>query len=50
MAPNSADIVIAGDVLHATRDVPATLARLRGLLAPGGHLVLLEMTQGTTRS
>ncbi|WP_405432807.1 amino acid adenylation domain-containing protein [Micromonospora sp. NBC_00617] len=45
MAPNSADIVIAGDVLHATRDVPATLARLRGLLAPGGHLVLLEMTR-----
>jgi pyochelin synthetase len=44
-APNSADIVIAGDVLHATRDVTATLARLRGLLAPGGHLVLLEMTR-----
>ncbi|MEV0005296.1 amino acid adenylation domain-containing protein [Micromonospora sp. NPDC050980] len=45
IAGNSADLVIAGDVLHATRDVPATLARLRGLLAPGGHLVLLEMTR-----
>ncbi|MEV4202904.1 amino acid adenylation domain-containing protein [Micromonospora globbae] len=45
IAPNSADIVVAGDVLHATRDVPATLRRLRGLLAPGGHLVLLEMTR-----
>ncbi|HEV2372806.1 MAG TPA: amino acid adenylation domain-containing protein [Streptosporangiaceae bacterium] len=45
LAPNSADIVVAGDVLHATADMPATLARIREVLAPGGWLVFTEMTR-----
>ena len=40
------DIVIAANVIHATRDLRRTLGHVRDLLAPGGLLVLLE---GTTR-
>lgn len=39
------DLVLASDVLHATRDVRASLANARRLLAPGGTLLLLELTQ-----
>ena len=45
LAPNSFDLVVAGDVLHATADVDRVLDQLRGLLAPGGWLVALEMTR-----
>ncbi|GAA1766827.1 non-ribosomal peptide synthetase [Luedemannella helvata] len=45
LAPNSFDVIVAGDVLHTTRDVGRTLARLRELLAPGGWLVAIEMTR-----
>jgi NAD(P)-dependent dehydrogenase (short-subunit alcohol dehydrogenase family)/acyl carrier protein len=38
------DIVLAANVLHATRDLRQTLAHVRGLLAPGGILILLEGT------
>jgi acyl transferase domain-containing protein len=38
------DIVVAANVLHATRDLSATLTHVRQLLAPGGLLVLLEAT------
>lgn len=38
------DIVICANVVHATRDLAASCARLRGLLAPDGRLVLLEGT------
>ncbi|NEQ50218.1 MAG: acyltransferase domain-containing protein, partial [Leptolyngbya sp. SIO3F4] len=38
------DIVIAANVLHATRDLKQTLSHVRQLLAPGGLLVLLEGT------
>ncbi|MGW5453099.1 amino acid adenylation domain-containing protein [Nocardia sp. NPDC003979] len=41
-APNSFDVVVCGDVLHALRDVDAALGRIRELLVPGGRLVLLE--------
>ncbi|MGH3186205.1 MAG: amino acid adenylation domain-containing protein [Streptosporangiaceae bacterium] len=44
-APNSFDLVVAGDVLHATRHVGHALRRIRELVAPGGWLVLLEMTR-----
>jgi acyl transferase domain-containing protein/acyl carrier protein len=38
------DIVLAANVLHATRDLRQTLAHVRGLLAPGGLVILLEGT------
>ena len=38
------DIVIAANVLHATTDLRQTLRHVRSTLAPGGLLVLLEMT------
>lgn len=41
----SFDVIIAANVLHATRDVSATLQRLTPLLKSGGHLVLSELTQ-----
>jgi ubiquinone/menaquinone biosynthesis C-methylase UbiE/short-subunit dehydrogenase/acyl carrier protein len=43
-AERSFDVVIATNVLHATRDVHETLKNARTLLAPGGLLVLNELT------
>ena len=43
-AAGSFDIVAAANVLHAASDIPATLARMRSLLAPGGLLLLVEFT------
>ena len=43
--PGSYDIIVAANVLHATEDVRTTLKHVRRLLAPGGLLVLLEVTQ-----
>ncbi len=39
------DVVIAADVVHATADVNASLRNMQRLLAPGGLLVLLEITK-----
>ena len=36
------DLVIAGNVLHATRDLRVSLGHCRDLLAPSGQLVALE--------
>jgi acyl transferase domain-containing protein len=44
-APGQYDVILASNVIHATRDLRATLARVHGLLAPGGTLVLLEVTR-----
>ncbi len=44
IAPHSFDVVLATNVLHATRDIRSTLANVRRLLAPGGLLVLGETT------
>lgn len=40
--PHSMDLIIAANVLHATRNLHQTLSHVRSLLKPGGHLVLLE--------
>ncbi|MBM4089215.1 MAG: AMP-binding protein, partial [Planctomycetes bacterium] len=40
----SYDIVVAANVMHATRDLRESLTHARQLLAPGGLLVLLEGT------
>ncbi|KAJ2985763.1 hypothetical protein NUW58_g5359 [Xylaria curta] len=38
------DIVVAALVLHATRDLAATIRNVRKLLKPGGKLIMLEIT------
>eukprot|EP01103_Thecamoeba_quadrilineata_P016450 TRINITY_DN5503_c0_g1_i1.p1 TRINITY_DN5503_c0_g1~~TRINITY_DN5503_c0_g1_i1.p1 ORF type:complete len:1988 (-),score=362.33 TRINITY_DN5503_c0_g1_i1:138-5957(-) len=40
----SYDLILATDVLHATRLISNTLANVRKLVAPGGTLVLNELT------
>ncbi|MFO0946591.1 MAG: SDR family NAD(P)-dependent oxidoreductase [Planctomycetota bacterium] len=44
-SPGTIDIVVAANVLHATRDLKATLAHVRQLLKPGGILLLIEATR-----
>ncbi|MBN9669607.1 SDR family NAD(P)-dependent oxidoreductase [Roseibium aggregatum] len=41
------DLVIAANVLHATADIHATLARVRKTLAPDGVLLLNETSRAT---
>ena len=38
------DLIIAANVLHATKDLRQTLKHIQQLLVPGGLLVLLEVT------
>lgn len=42
--PNSYDIVIASNCLHATASLETTLTNTRALLKPGGYLLILELT------
>jgi len=44
----SYDLIIASNVLHATRRLSNTLSQCRALLRPGGHLLLMENTRITT--
>lgn len=37
------DMIVAANVVHATQNLKKTLGYLRGLLRPGGHLVLVEV-------
>lgn len=39
------DMVVAANSVHATRDLLASLANIRALLAPGGILLLYEVTR-----
>ena len=39
------DIVVAANVLHATRDIGSTLERVKSLLAPSGILLAYEVTE-----
>jgi malonyl CoA-acyl carrier protein transacylase/SAM-dependent methyltransferase/acyl carrier protein len=43
--PGGFDAVVATNVLHATKDLRGTLERARSLLAPGGILILCEVTE-----
>ncbi len=45
--PNSFDIVLASDVLHATRDLRESVEHLKMLLGSNGLLVLLEGTNSS---
>lgn len=45
--PHSFDVVIATNVLHATRNIRKTLQNVRAAMLPGGLLVLNEGTQKT---
>ncbi|MCP5425306.1 MAG: SDR family NAD(P)-dependent oxidoreductase [Gammaproteobacteria bacterium] len=47
-AAQSFDLIIAANVVHATRDLRRTLNRIQSLLAPGGLLMLLEVTAAPT--
>ncbi|KUJ07891.1 reducing type I polyketide synthase [Mollisia scopiformis] len=40
----SYDIIIAANVLHATKNLSVTLANTRKLLKPNGQLIMMEMT------
>jgi SAM-dependent methyltransferase len=42
---SSCDILLAANVVHATRDIQTTLERVRELVVPGGIVILLETTQ-----
>nr|AVI26388.1 polyketide synthase [Candidatus Entotheonella serta] len=44
LVPHSFDIIIAANVLHATRQLRESLTHIRSLLVPGGLLLLLEGT------
>ena len=39
------DMIIASNVLHATRDLSVTVDHVRSLLKPGGKLALFEVTE-----
>ncbi|KAK6076193.1 beta-ketoacyl synthase domain-containing protein [Seiridium cupressi] len=43
--PESFDVVIACEVLHATRSMHNTMTNVRSLMKPGGTLLLIETTQ-----
>ncbi|PWY83904.1 polyketide synthase [Aspergillus sclerotioniger CBS 115572] len=47
--PHSFDVVIASNVLHATKSLADTMRHCRQLLKPGGYLLLLEITSNTLR-
>ncbi|PYI24538.1 putative polyketide synthase [Aspergillus violaceofuscus CBS 115571] len=42
---NGYDLVIASQVLHATKNIHRTLKNVRKLLRPGGKLLLMEITR-----
>ncbi|KAI9934559.1 hypothetical protein MW887_000174 [Aspergillus wentii] len=43
-APDSYDLILAGNVLHATPQISSTLQNVRKLLAPGGRLLMQELS------
>lgn len=47
---NHFDLIVASNVLHATKFLERTMGRVRMLLKPGVHLLLLETTGNWLRS
>lgn len=45
VTPQSFDLIVASNVLHATADLRKTLRTLRGALRPGGLLIAWEVTE-----
>ncbi|GFH39141.1 non-ribosomal peptide synthetase [Streptomyces pacificus] len=45
LQPNTFDVVICANTLHAAADADAAVGRLRELLVPGGQLVFVENTR-----
>lgn len=45
---HSYHIVVAANVLHATRNITETLTNIRELLLPGGYLILLETVENNS--
>ncbi|MEU0593799.1 amino acid adenylation domain-containing protein [Streptomyces ardesiacus] len=45
LLPNTFDVVICANTLHAAADADAAVGRLRELLVPGGQLVFVENTR-----
>ncbi|KAK2770358.1 polyketide synthase [Colletotrichum kahawae] len=45
--PVSYDLIIACQVLHATKNMEKTMKNVRSLLKPGGKLILVETTKDT---
>lgn len=43
------DVIIASNVLHATKSINETLVNVRQMLKPGGRLLLIEMERVETR-
>lgn len=43
--PHSFDVIVADNTLHRARNLDKTLAYVKELLAPGGHLLLIEGTR-----
>jgi acyl transferase domain-containing protein/SAM-dependent methyltransferase/acyl carrier protein len=43
--PQSYDLIVAANVLHASQNLSETLDRIRSLLAPGGLLFAFEVTE-----
>ncbi|KAF2258901.1 hypothetical protein CC78DRAFT_621456 [Lojkania enalia] len=48
--PGTYDLVIASNVLHATRSLKITMENVRSLLHPGGYLVMAELTGEVLRT
>lgn len=44
LEPETFDLVFAGSILHATKNLVSTLRNIRRVLKPGGHLIFHETT------
>ncbi|PVI00072.1 polyketide synthase PksD [Periconia macrospinosa] len=44
LEPGTFDMILAGSVIHATKNLSKTLSNLRRALKPGGQLIFLETT------